>query len=185
MLPVHFAIDSLPVSRWRNGGGETREIVSWPQGAAQFDWRASVATIAQDGPFSAFAGIDRSITLIAGDSVRLWGEDGEDFILTTGKPLAFAGELALHATIGHGPSQDFNIMTHRTSLIAQVNSVVQSLTLPIGHSGVVLVIRGEGLLGGDVLREGEGCWWSMLSAPRVLTPQRPDSLILWADIKAR
>jgi environmental stress-induced protein Ves len=38
-------------------GGETREIISWPQGAAEFDWRASIATIAADGPFSAFPGL--------------------------------------------------------------------------------------------------------------------------------
>lgn len=27
-----FDFASLPVSRWRNGGGETREIACWPVG---------------------------------------------------------------------------------------------------------------------------------------------------------
>jgi hypothetical protein len=27
-----FSQTRLPVSRWRNGGGETREIISWPPG---------------------------------------------------------------------------------------------------------------------------------------------------------
>ena len=33
-----FSQTRLPVSRWRNGGGETREIISWPPGQADFDW---------------------------------------------------------------------------------------------------------------------------------------------------
>ncbi|VDZ63984.1 Various environmental stresses-induced protein [Serratia odorifera] len=46
-----FEFKQLPVSPWRNGGGETREIVSLPLGNADFDWRASIATIAQAGRF--------------------------------------------------------------------------------------------------------------------------------------
>lgn len=45
-----FDVNTLPVSRWRNGGGETREIISVPaQEGDGFAWRASVATIAQAG----------------------------------------------------------------------------------------------------------------------------------------
>ncbi|MEG9308041.1 HutD family protein [Klebsiella pneumoniae] len=29
-------------------------MISWPPGQADFDWRASIATVAQDGPFSRF-----------------------------------------------------------------------------------------------------------------------------------
>jgi len=58
----HFSFENLPVSPWRNGGGETREILSWPPGKTDFDSRASIATIPQDGPFSSFPGNDRSIT---------------------------------------------------------------------------------------------------------------------------
>ncbi len=31
-----FSQTRLPVSRWRNGGGEAREIISWPAGAGGF-----------------------------------------------------------------------------------------------------------------------------------------------------
>ena len=36
---------------WKNGGGETAEIVVWPPGAGfdGFDWRVSTARVAQDG----------------------------------------------------------------------------------------------------------------------------------------
>jgi len=60
---ARFDYAQLPVSRWRNGGGETREIISYPPGAAEFQWRATIATIDADGPFSPFPGVDRVITL--------------------------------------------------------------------------------------------------------------------------
>lgn len=49
-----FTFSSLPVTPWKNGGGETREIVSVPSPDAPFLWRASIATLQSDGPFSAF-----------------------------------------------------------------------------------------------------------------------------------
>lgn len=66
-----FDFAGLPVSRWRNGGGETREIACWPVGGDDFAWRASIATIEQDGPFSLYPDIDRSITLLTGDGIVL------------------------------------------------------------------------------------------------------------------
>ncbi|MFG5407966.1 HutD family protein [Piscinibacter sakaiensis] len=42
----------MPAQPWRNGGGHTRELWTWP---ADGPWQArlSVADIAADGPFSA------------------------------------------------------------------------------------------------------------------------------------
>lgn len=76
-----FSLQSLPVSRWRNGGGETREIIRFPPDAADFAWRASIATIACDGPFSTFNGVDRTITLLNGSPVLLHGATCEHRLL--------------------------------------------------------------------------------------------------------
>ena len=43
---------------WRNGGGVTRELLTWPAAQA-WALRISVADIERDGPFSAFPGIER------------------------------------------------------------------------------------------------------------------------------
>jgi environmental stress-induced protein Ves len=69
----HFALPQVPAQPWKNGGGQTRELVCQPAGASlqDFDWRISVATIAASGPFSSYPGVDRSITLLAGDGVLL------------------------------------------------------------------------------------------------------------------
>lgn len=66
-----YDTDSLPVTRWRNGGGETREIVSFPPRSEPFSWRASIASIAASGAFSFFPGVDRVITLLNGEGVEL------------------------------------------------------------------------------------------------------------------
>ena len=49
--------DVMPQA-WRNGGGQTRELLAWPHGA---DWsvRISLADIEADGPFSPFPGVQR------------------------------------------------------------------------------------------------------------------------------
>ncbi|CAI0832056.1 Various environmental stresses-induced protein [Serratia proteamaculans] len=108
MSLTRFDFASLPVTPWRNGGGETREIASWPLGAQDFDWRASIATIAQDGPFSAFSGIDRSITLLEGDGVRLFSAGQIDHHLSqVGEPFSFSGDVALQATLLGGQQSGF------------------------------------------------------------------------------
>ncbi|MFQ9621820.1 MAG: HutD family protein [Enterobacteriaceae bacterium] len=38
---------------WKNGQGVTREVARYPE-AGEYDWRISLATIRQPGPFSAF-----------------------------------------------------------------------------------------------------------------------------------
>lgn len=100
---------------WKNGGGVTREIAVHPPGAAMddFAWRISLADVAADGPFSAFPGVDRILTVIegggllldlAGKVVRLDGD---------APPLAFAGETPVSATLGEGPIRDLNLMVRR------------------------------------------------------------------------
>ncbi|MBN0683270.1 HutD family protein, partial [Pseudomonas aeruginosa] len=65
-MMVPFQLSTLPVTPWKNGAGETREIICVPAPDAPFLWRASIATLQADGPFSPFPGVDRVITLLAG-----------------------------------------------------------------------------------------------------------------------
>ena len=118
-MNARFDYAQLPVSRWRNGGGETREIISYPPGAAEFGWRDSIATIDADGPFSPFPGVDRVITLLQGDSVLLRCEQAEQPLLPH-QPWAFPGEWAIEAQVS-GSCQDFNIMTRRDAWRAAVS----------------------------------------------------------------
>jgi environmental stress-induced protein Ves len=61
------------VQAWKNGGGVTREIAVFPDGAGSDDfiWRISVADVTAGGPFSVFPGIDRYIAVIDGKGMTL------------------------------------------------------------------------------------------------------------------
>ncbi|WP_161966109.1 HutD family protein [Steroidobacter cummioxidans] len=101
---------------WKNGGGETREILASPAGATldALDWRISLATIASDAPFSTFNGIERTLCVIHGAGIRLQLADGApELLLDTSAPYTFAGEAAASATLVAGSTVDLNVMTRR------------------------------------------------------------------------
>jgi environmental stress-induced protein Ves len=111
-----FRFDELPARRWRNGGGITRELGCFPQGAGldDFIWRASIADVAQSGPFSRFAGVDRIIMLLEGGGIRLDIEnDGRHALTERFMPHRFPGEAMVHAEPAGAPSRDFNLMLRR------------------------------------------------------------------------
>ena len=101
-----------PVS-WKNGGGSTTEIAVFPPDAGfdDFDWRVSLATIANDGPFSMFPGVERTLVLVDGPGMTL-DIDGTPTLLSKGEPVAaFDGESRVEAKLNRGASTDFNVMT--------------------------------------------------------------------------
>jgi len=174
---ARFAYADLAVSRWRNGGGETREIISFPPGDDRFGWRARIATLAQDGPFSAFPGIDRVITLLHGDPVLLTAP-GVKHLLAPQKPWAFAGELVLTAQLQGGVSEDFNIMTRRNewqATVAVVTAPVSSL------HGVAWILAGAWQTAdGEKLNAQQGAWW--VDDQTELSPCGSDARLLFARL---
>ncbi len=98
-----------PEEPWRNGGGSTRELLAWP-GREDWQLRISVADIREDGPFSAFPGVQRWFAVLAGDGVVL-RRDGESALLTPESgPLAFEGGQPPECELLGGPTQDLNLM---------------------------------------------------------------------------
>jgi environmental stress-induced protein Ves len=107
---------------WRNGGGETLEIATAPPAAdiGSFAWRVSVADIAHDGPFSKFAGVDRTLVLLSGNGMRLSGAGGPLDLHVPFEPVVFAGEADLQCTLTDGPTRDFNLMVRRAAAAGEV-----------------------------------------------------------------
>ncbi|OEZ97862.1 HutD family protein [Duganella sp. HH101] len=141
---------SLRPAPWKNGGGSTTEIAVSPSGSGfdEFDWRVSLATISQSGPFSSFPGIDRSLALVAGDGVLLdFGE--ERFVLSPSEPLIeFDGEAAVHATVTGGLTTDFNVMTRRGRCRHRLEPLVVRGTEPLKRRGgttLLFLADGESL----------------------------------------
>jgi environmental stress-induced protein Ves len=95
---------------WRNGGGRTAEIAVVP-GSGEFLWRVSMAEVAADGAFSVFPGVDRVLTVIAGDGLTL-EVDGRPTAVGRA-PFAFPGDVECFARLAAGPVTDLNVMTRR------------------------------------------------------------------------
>ena len=97
---------------WKNGKGVTVELARAEVGSAIL-WRLSMATVAEDGPFSLFPGIERNLTVISGPGFRLVG-DGLVLECLPLHPVAFPGDISLSAQgTERGESEDFNVMTAR------------------------------------------------------------------------
>jgi len=167
VVSIHrFDIASLPAMPWKNGGGTTREIACLPVGAGldDFDWRASIATIDRSGPFSQFAGVDRVIMLLDGAGVRLRSGEGciEHRLDRPHVPFAFAGDVAIDGELLGARSSDFNLMTRRASVRADVRVLDARVSLPPADAGLLLALRGcWRLQGGDAQRldAHTGLWW--------------------------
>ncbi|MFF0923164.1 HutD family protein [Rhizobium leguminosarum] len=105
---------------WKNGKGETVEIAVFPPGASinDFDWRISMATVAEDGPFSIFPGIDRTLAILDGNGMVLDAAGSEPVPLTTASdPLAFPADIPVAARLEDGAITDLNVMTRRNGLV--------------------------------------------------------------------
>ncbi|WP_210529584.1 HutD/Ves family protein [Rubellimicrobium arenae] len=101
---------------WRNGGGITHEVAVSPEGAGLdgFDWRLSLALVAQGGPFSRFEGVDRTLAVIEGGGLYLLTTGRPEILLDPwADPLPFTGEEAVTSRLPAGPTLDFNVMTRR------------------------------------------------------------------------
>ena len=138
---------SLRPTPWKNGGGVTTELAMSPPGAGlgDFDWRVSLASIAEDGPFSQFPGVDRTLVMVAGDGVLLEVGD-QRVVLSPSEPLVeFAGEDRVHATVGGQSTLDFNVLTRRGSYRHRIEPFVVCGSLPLPRrSGTTLVFLADG-----------------------------------------
>lgn len=149
---------------WKNGAGETVEIAVSPEGAAlsDFDWRISMATVATDGPFSIFPGIDRTLSILEGNGMSLSIDGGAPVLLTQDSdPLAFPADVSVSATLADGTITDLNVMSRRASLRHKVERIDVDATSTLkvhATTWVALCHRGDVILecGGNRADLGPG-----------------------------
>ena len=107
MMLIHAA--SVAAQAWRNGGGQTRELLVWPA-AENWQLRISRADIEADGPFSAFPDVARWFAVLQGAGVALSFADGERVLRAGESPVCFDGAAAPGCKLLDGPTQDLNLM---------------------------------------------------------------------------
>jgi environmental stress-induced protein Ves len=167
--------------RWKNGLGETAEVAIAPDGATleAFDWRISMARVEADGPFSPFPGIDRTLSILQGDGLRLAPAGREAVTLgPKSAPCGFAGDLVCGAALMGGAVTDLNVMTRRdrywhrvhrlaAGRIAAARNLSAAFLVASGFGSVTVCIDGEELpLGAfDSVSLGAGPW--IVAVPEV------------------
>lgn len=142
------------VMPWKNGGGTTTEIIVLPQGAGldDFDWRVSMARVEGSGPFSSFAGIDRTLSVLEGEGIVLHvGGQPPARLTASSPPFSFPADLPTSAALVAGPITDLNVMTRRGRVSHSVERLTISAAAEIeGQAGPILILchNGEAVIPG-------------------------------------
>ncbi|MEK7266391.1 MAG: HutD family protein [Pseudomonadota bacterium] len=139
-------IDDIAPAPWKNGGGVTRELALCADDKG-FAWRLSVAEVARAGPFSAFPGLKRVLTVIEGAGLILRHAGGAISALP-GAPVRFDGDMAIDCDLANGKVRDFNL------IYDPARQPMDVIRLGAGAHDA----RGIGLLplGGDCFIDGSG-----------------------------
>ncbi len=100
-----------------------------------------MATVAADGPFSRFEGIDRTLTVLSG---RAWTSPFESEtpvrLTPAGKPHPFPGDVAASAKLIARSVTDFNVMTRRGRWTHSVDNLTIDGTQVLPVVGNVCII---------------------------------------------
>ena len=162
MKLTHLKPADYKTMPWKNGGGTTTELMAEGHGAVEgYDWRLSIAAVAQSGPFSDFSGYDRSIMLVEGKGFTLeFAEAGTHHLVRSFEPLRFDGAWQTNCTLVDGPVKDFNLIARKN-----VHAVLDVLRVTPGTEAIAAapttvlhLFHGQvsaadhGLMAGDSLR---------------------------------
>ncbi len=134
---------------WKNGGGVTHEIAIHPDGAGtdEFDWRISIAEVATDGPFSCFAGIDRTLCLLDGAGIVLHFAGGPKSLIDgAANPVVFPGEADVTGRLRDGKILDLNVMTRRGVATHRVLRIAIEGRMAIAGETTTVVVCRDGRL---------------------------------------
>lgn len=139
--PTIIHADDMPPQPWRNGGGQTRELLAWPAGA---DWqvRISRADIEADGPFSAFPDVQRWFVVLQGAGVALHFADGQKLLHPGDAPFEFDGAAAPLCKLLDGPTQDLNLMVRKGQGRMQAVTAGKSWTTAHAAQGLYTSVAG-------------------------------------------
>jgi len=137
-LLQHLRVDDVVPQPWKNGGGQTRELLAWP-GPSDWWLRISVADIESDGPFSAYPGIDRWFGVLSGEGVELaWQHQAVRRMHAGHSLLHFDGGSPPECRLLHGSTRDLNVMHRRGLGRVMVRRAHPDSRPPAGHARFAL-----------------------------------------------
>jgi environmental stress-induced protein Ves len=95
---------------WRNGGGQTRELLLWPENTSAWRLRISLASVTRSGPFSLYPGVQRWFSVVEGNGVALRVGGNEYRLNVASAPFQFSGDTPVHCDLVDGSTSDLNLM---------------------------------------------------------------------------
>lgn len=158
------ALDSVPLQRWKNGAGTTREL------ALGQGWRVSVADVASDCEFSVFERMTRTSVVLCGKGLRLQSLQAEVKLLPDSS-TTYNGDVQWRCALLGGPAVVLNVMSDAMLAEADVR-VGRRIEFGAGDGDIVVIAL-----------DGSG---SIESAATVVALP-PDHFLVWhesADIRA-
>jgi environmental stress-induced protein Ves len=173
---------------WKNGGGSTTEIAIGPAGASleAFDWRISMARVASDGPFSDFAGIDRTLAVVKGNGLVLTIGENAPVTLSSGSdPVNFPGDTPTSARLTAGEITDLNVMTQRGRFRHRLLRVDKSTPCDFGDDDIALVLSLDGTttinfgLDSTTLDHGDAALISRTTTGFCILPTTSQCYLVW------
>jgi len=181
MTPTVVRCIDLPPQRWRNGGGTTRELLTWPAGEA-WQLRVSVADIEVDGPFSAYPGVQRWFSVLQGAGVELSIDGAPQRLKRGDPPLQFGGDAVVGCRLIDGPTRDLNLMLRHASGRMQAAADGQAWSPAATQCGLFTAVAGVCQAGTQrfELPPYALLWFDAGPPSLVFTAgQRPAALIGW------
>ncbi len=166
---------------WKNGGGITRPVASWPGKTREFGWRVSLADVGAAGPFSCFPGISRLMGILEG-RLRLEVQGLAAAELAPGGPaFAFPGDAPAYGAPLGGKVRDINLMFDPECFAAALDYAADGTEQPAGEARHLILALAPLTLNGAALNEldaalvpanepvnaqGGGLWIAKLTARR-------------------
>jgi hypothetical protein len=125
--------DQFKTIPWKNGKGQTTELAISEDGTMDdFDWRLSIASVVEDGPFSDFTGYERNLILLEGSGIKLIHDEKQVDLLD--KPLSLSSFNGASQTVGkliNGPITDFNLMTRQEKYTVDIKNYTEQVDIQI------------------------------------------------------
>ncbi|WP_342609187.1 HutD/Ves family protein [Vibrio tritonius] len=127
---------------WKNGLGVTLEIARI-EDANGVLFRLSQAAVVEDGAFSDFSGMHRTLVLINGHGMQLThtslsGEISRHHLSHSLDIARFSGADKTEAHLTHGEIQDLNIMVREEEVISYVQALNSGLSLDFSENDQTL-----------------------------------------------
>lgn len=178
---------SLQTTRWRNGHGTSRNIVTRLDRGGTLLWQVGIAELTGDAPFSHYENCDRIFTAIEGEPPpELAFDDGPFEPCPLLVPKSFKGEWPTRMRV-QAPGRAFNAIADRRHYMIEVKplrlEVGDPVETPDAPEVVIHCLSGELSTAGDLIEPGDSLLGPGPAAPAAAAKDATVLLAIFWNVK--